>query len=424
MSESDLTKTMTTRADSRVGDLAVATEGGPIATEVELKPLALRPQYLPAAPETETIQLTVVASGWRWLWLFVVTVALPMAVASVYLLVIAAPRYTSSASFIVRSTVQHSQYPLAALSEESASSIARDETNAVNAYLTSRDVVEELAKNNNLREILSRPNADFLFRYPTFWLPNNNEYLFKRIQWMTDAEVDPITDISTIEVNAFSADDAKAVVVAMLAYAEALVNQMNARAYNDGLANADQFVAESLKRLNAIEDELQKFRNASGSVDPNVVAQSKLKVIEGLTTELAHVEATLAQQTTIAPTSPMLAGMRAQADSYRKEIEKRKLEIAGAAGSEAVKLEQYEKLVLQRELAAKALAAAEAERGQAREDTERQHLYIQLISRPNLSSDFARYPRVTLDLLAVLAVCLGVFQLLRLLGGVAAEHRA
>ncbi len=147
-------------------------------------------------------------------------------------------------------------------------------------------------------------------------------------------------------------------------------------------------------------------------------------MIEGLSTELAHIDATIAQQTAIAPTSPALSGLRAQADSYRKEIEKRKLEIAGSAGSEAVKLELYEKLVLQRDLAAKALAAAEAERSLARQDAERQHLYVQLIGRPNLSADFARYPRVTLDLLALLAVCLGLFQLLRLLGGITAEHRA
>ena len=147
-------------------------------------------------------------------------------------------------------------------------------------------------------------------------------------------------------------------------------------------------------------------------------------MIEGLSTELAHIEATIAQQTSMAPTSPFLAGLRAQAGSYREEIEKRKLEIAGSAGSEAVKLEQYEKLVLQRDLAAKALGAAEAERDLARQDTERQHLYVQLISRPNLSADFARYPRIALDLLVLLAVCLGVFQLLRMLGGVTAEHRA
>ena len=422
MSDSDLTKPIATLADSRSGEVAVASEAGPIVAEVELKPLAIRSQFFPAPIDATQLAPPAAKGGWRRL--FLVTVVLPMAAASVYLLAIAAPRFTSSASFIVRSAEQHSQDPLAALSEESASTIARDETHAVNAYLTSRDLVAALAKNNDLRTILSRPAGDFLFRYPTFWLPNNNEYLYQRFQWMAEANVDPITNISTIEVNAFSAEDARTIVVAMLDYAEALVNQMNERAYNDGLESADQFAAEARKQLDSVEDRLKAYRNASGSVDPNVVAQSKLKVIEGLSTELAHVDATIAQQTAIAPTSPALSGLRAQADSYRKEIEKRKLEIAGSAGSEAVKLELYEKLVLQRDLAAKALAAAEAERSLARQDAERQHLYVQLIGRPNLSADFARYPRVTLDLLALLAVCLGLFQLLRLLGGITAEHRA
>jgi capsular polysaccharide transport system permease protein len=422
VSERDPTGSIAALADARASGVVVAREAGPIVADVELKPLAIRSQFLPAPIDAATVEPAAAKSAWRWLLL--VTVALPMAAASLYLLAIAAPRFTSSASFIVRSAGQHSQDPLAALSEESASTVARDETNAVNAYLTSRDLVVELSKNNNLQAILSRPAGDFLFRYPTFWLPNNNEYLYQRFQWMADVAVDPITNISTIEVNAFSAEDARAIVVAMLGYAEALVNRMNERAYADGLENADRFAAEARDRLESVEDALKAYRNASGSVDPNVVAQSKLKVIEGLSTELAHIDATIAQQGAIAPTLPALSGLRARADSYRKAIEKRKLEIAGSAGSEAVKLELYEKLVLQRDLAAKALAAAEAERSLARQDKERQHLYVQLISRPNLSADFARYPRVTLDLLALLAVCLGIFRLLRLLGGITAEHRA
>ena len=422
MSQSDSTKSVALR-EAPAGELAVTNEGGPITTtEVELKPLAPRSQLLPAVADAPMVSPAVATGGW-W-WLFVLTVVLPMAAASVYLLVVATPRFSSSASFVVRSTVEQNQDPIAALTANSSSTIAHDETNAVNAYLTSRDVVDELVKNNGLRAILDRPGADFLFRYPTFWLPDNKEYLYQRFQWMADAEIDPITSISTIEVNAFTAEDARAIASAMLGYAEALVNQMNERAYKDGVANADRSVTEAQRQFDTVEEALRTFRNETGSVDPNLVAESKLKVIEGLSTELAEVEATIAQQTSIAPNSPSLKGLRAQAESYRKEIDKRKLEIAGSAGSEAAKLEGYEKLALQRDLAAKALAAAQAERTQARQDAERQHLYVQLISRPNLSTDFARYPRATLDLLVLLAVCLGIFQLLRLLGGITAEHRA
>ncbi len=408
------------RTESREPAVVAVSEGGPVIAEVRLQPLTAHSPLLPGAAAKPQV-----ASSGRggWIWLFVITVLAPMALASTYFFGVAAPRYASTASFIVRSSSPQSD-PLAALSQEGSGTIARDETSAVNAYLLSRDLVDQLARNNDLRAVLGRGGDDFLFRYPTFWLPNNNEYLFQRFQWMASAKVDPVTNISTIEVNAFSAQDAKAIAEAMLASAEALVNQMNQRAYQDDLANADRFVAEARKELDEVEAALKSHRNESGSVDPNLVAQSKLKVIEGLSTELAHVEAQVAQTAAVAPTSPTLAGLRAQADSYRKEIGKRKLEIAGSVGSEAAKLEKYEKLLLQRELAAKALGAAQAQRTQAVEDTQRQHLYVQLISRPNLSADFARYPRVLLDLAVLLVLCLGVFQLLRTLGGITAEHRA
>jgi len=209
----------------------------------------------------------------------------------------------------------------------------------------------------------------------------------------------------------------------MLGYAEALVNQMNMRTYEDGLAIANRFVAEAQKEVDAVEAELQAYRNVSGSVDPNLVAQSKLQVIQGLSGQLAQIEAAIAQQRAIAPISPNLAGLRAQAQSLNGEIEKRKLEIAGSTGSEAVKLQTYEQLILRRELAAKELAAAVAQRDQARQDSERQHLFIQLITQPNLSRDFAGYPRVAFDLLALLALCLAVFQVMRKLAQVASEHR-
>jgi capsular polysaccharide transport system permease protein len=421
LSESRLTATATTAPSASSSKaVAIATEVGPVVAEVELKPLAI-PGELPLS-SAEAIANPAVGF-WGRHRLFIGVVILPMLIAAVYLIPIAAPRYSSSASFVVKSTTQQSGDPLAALAQQSGQTIASDETYAVNAYLTSRDVVDLLAKNNELRAVLNRPGADFLLRYPTFWLPDDNEFLYRRFQWMASAYVDPVTTISTIEVNAFSPEDAQTLTRAMIGYAEALVNRMNERAYQDSLAMANHFVDEAQKDVDRIGTELQKFRNVSGSIDPTLVSQSKLKVIEGLSTQLAEIEATVAQQASVAPSSPTLTGLRAQAQSYRAEIEKRKLEIAGSTGSEATKLETYEQLTLRRDLGAKALQAAAAQRDQAREDAERQHLYIQMITQPNLSRDFARYPRVTLDLLVLLAICLAIFQLLRKVGQVAAEHR-
>ena len=287
--------------------LAIATDGGPLVAEIELQPLAIRPILPPSAPDSTVVQP---ASGfWGRYRLFILTVVVPMLIGSLYLFAVAAPRYASSASFIVRAVAPSA--PLTARIgqvggsgksagsgrsaaagkragrrrrgapgrwEESGglpgiagSSIAQEETFAINAYLNSRDIVEQLSKNNDLRGILSRPEGDFLFRYPTFWLPDDNEFLFQRFQWMVSASVDSTTSISTIEVNAFTPDDAQALATAMLEYAEGLVNQMNQRTYDDGLAAANRFVADAQKEFDDVEAELKAYRNASGSIDPEAI---------------------------------------------------------------------------------------------------------------------------------------------------------
>jgi capsular polysaccharide transport system permease protein len=468
-------------SEDEFGALAIATDAGPVVVEIELEALDVRPLLQPTAAKIAAVE--PVPGFWKRYRLFIFTVIMPMTIGAVLLLVVATPRYASTASFIVRSigrpdpqtslmltsqllssstsqlnssstqggsstgqlgssSTQLSSSPmqlptqlstmmLPAMSPTLAqnpmstgSAIAPDETFAVNAYLTSRDLVDQLVKNNELREILSRPEGDFLFRYPTFWLPDDAEFLYQRFGWMASAEVDEYTLVSTIEVNAFRPEDALALANAMLEGAEARVNKMNQRSYDDGLVAANRLVAEAQKEVDEASSELQAYRNASGSIDPNAVAQSKLTVIQGLSAQLAQVRATLAQQTALSPRSPTLAPLRAQAQSLHEEIEKRKLEIAGSSRAEADKLERYEQLTTRAQLAATALATAAGQRDQARQDVQLQHFFIQVIDRPKLSRGYARYPRTVLDLLVLLALCLATFYTIRKMYGLTSAYHA
>ncbi len=468
--EPDAAVELTTANDGetagQAGALALSTQGGPLVVEIELEPLALHPLLPPSLWEVGTVEPAV--GFWGSYRLFILTVVVPMLIASIYLFAIATPRFASSASFIVRSVTDSGApqqsvattpmtqqaasatpqtqpgqgstpalpMPLQSTSpmlnpsslqsplpgQTGVTTIAESETYAISAYLTSRDVVDRLVKSNGLREILSRAEGDFVYRYPTFWLPDNNELLYQRFKWAVSADVDDSTLISKIEVNAFRAEDAQALATALLKYAEELVNKMNQRSYEDGLAVANRFVAEAQKDVDAVEAELKTYRSTTSSIDPNLVALSKLQVIGTLSTQLAQIEATIAQLKVITPTSPNLAALRAQAEAYRAEIDKRKHEIAGPAGSEADKLETYDELTTRAGLAATSLAAAIAERDQARETAMRQHLFIQVIARPNLALDYARYPRRVLDLLVLLAICLTAFQILRKVADSRAQH--
>ena len=79
--------------------------------------------------------------------------------------------YVSEAHFIVRSRAGSGASMLSGLADTSvlqpltSMSSSYDDTQAVNDYLTSRDVIERLIKEINLLELLSRPEADFIARF-------------------------------------------------------------------------------------------------------------------------------------------------------------------------------------------------------------------------------------------------------------------
>ena len=393
-----------------------------MVAEVELRPLRVQGELTLGQPTTTAAAAPARSFIGRHL-LFITTVVIPVFFAGLYLFVIAAPRYASESSFIVRSTDDNSALAnLASMIGSSGASRAIDETYAINEYLTSRDIVDLLAANNNLREILSRPGADFIARFPTSWLPDNREWLYQRFQWMVSAKIDDSTGISTIEVNAFTPEDARAMTVALLGYAEALVNKLNERAYQDALNVANHFVDMAMADVRNAEKELSAYRNSAGMVDPGTESDLTLKIIETLSIDLARTEAAISEQAALAPHSPQTEALRQQARSYEQEIARRRLEIAGADASAASKLGKFEELVLKRELAAKSLENTVASRDKAREDVTRQHLYVQVISEPN-NPDIARYPRAILGLPAVAAIALLVFFVLRGFRDVTLEHQ-
>jgi capsular polysaccharide transport system permease protein len=391
--------------------------------EVERQQSRIRPEVRPLSIDSGSGQGS--PGFWRRHRLFIVTVVLPMTIGVGLLHFVVTPRYGSTASFIVRTIDPPSPQELTAHIEAGVqSTIANDETNAILAYLNSRDIVDLLENNDDLRGILGRSQADFIFRYPTFWLPDNEEFLYRRFKWLVKAEADPESLIITVDANAFSPRDAQAIVQALLRYAEARVNRLNERYYHDEVALADRYIVDAQKNFDVVEAELKRFRNATGSVDPTLVAQEELNVVQALTTQLAQGEATIAQQLAMAPRSPVLGGLRAATQSYRDEIEKRNRAIAGAPGSEASKLETYDLLTLRQTLAVQALTDAVTQRDQARQDAQRRHVFLQLVTQPSLSLDWAQYPQTAWDLSWLLAFCLALFQVLSRLRNCALEHIA
>lgn len=355
--------------------------------------------------------------------LFITVVVLPCLVASLYLFVLASDRYLSEVKFVVRSAGAESSLgqPGNVSVGMHGLSRAHDDAYVVNEYVTSRDALAWLTEHENLRDVFSRQGADIINRYPNFYTADTREGFYRYFKRMVSSDLDDATGISTVSVEAFSAEDAQRIARGLVHASEALVNKINARSDADAVAIADEDIARAKARVEQLEARLQEYRSRAGFVDVQAENLSALRTITDLSTSLARLEATLRQQRMAMPGSPVTRNLEAQAASLRAEIARRKDAVAGSDSSIASKAGEYGQLNAELSIAKTAWTNAEAYRETARRNAERQHLYLQTVVDANAPDQFT-YPRRKLYLLLTFLIAEMIFIIARYIRQYAYEH--
>jgi capsular polysaccharide transport system permease protein len=356
-------------------------------------------------------------------WLFLLTVCLPVATAILYFGFIASGQFVSEARFVVRTSSHNEVGNIASFMQDQKISRASDETFAVAEYLKSRDILSSLVENAGLRAILSRPEADFVNRFPNFYSRDNSEELYEHFSGFVDVRVDAQSGIAQLRVRAFLPEDAKTLVNAMLSDAESLVNHMNKRVFEDSMRLASAAVDEERGKFIDVEKRLTQYRNLQNLVDPNKESAAALNQLGKLMVSLMQYESALSQEIAQAPLSPRIASLRASVASMREEIAKQRDRISGTETSLVSKLSEFDQLMLDRELASRSLSAAVGRYANARQDLLQQQYYLQTIVSPNLP-DQAFYPKRLLCILFTFGVCVCVFWIARSVLQNIQEHAA
>jgi capsular polysaccharide transport system permease protein len=350
-----------------------------------------------------------------------VSLALPIAVAAVYLLLIAAPRYSSESDFMVRTVASSDMGNLATLFTDSKVTRASDETYAVSEYLTSRDAVDTLVRDDGLKDLLSRPQGDFINRFPNVFTRNTREQLYRHFQNFVDLTIDTESGIARLRTVAFTPQDAKALNNAMLRNAEAFVNRLNARIFNDSLTVAARDVEEQKAKFTEIEGRLTAYRNSENVLDPNKEVAEALTGIGTLMTRLSNAESNLAETTTLAPRAPQISSLNGVVAALREQIAAERQRLAGKKNSLSTKFAEFDRIMLDRTLASKQLESALTEYDKARQDMARQHFYLQTVVDPD-APDQAGQPRRLLYRFVTALISVGVYSILRALLKNVREH--
>lgn len=355
-------------------------------------------------------------------WPFLIVVVVPTLLAALYFLILASPRYVSEARFVVRSQSEQSPNPLGLALQGVGVSTSSTDAFAVHEYMKSREAVENLRRQSLMQSAYERPKVDFISALMPAWGGRTKEDEYRGFQRFLTVGYDSTNGISTLRVEAFRPEDAQRIARALLNGGEQLVNRLNDRSSQQAVVDAERRLREVEARLSAAQSSLTAFRNRERFIDPARTATEGGQLIGELMVTVATLRAEQAQVAAVTPDSPQLPILAGRIRAYEAQIATERARLAGDANSLAPKIGVYESLLLDRELANRAVMAARTSLDEAQLDARKQRLYLDQVVEPNLP-DKATEPKRLLSILAVFATLMLVYGVGWLVWAGVKEHR-
>jgi capsular polysaccharide transport system permease protein len=353
--------------------------------------------------------------------IFVLTVAVPTALAILYYGVVASDVYISESRFVVRSPQRDAPSGLSALLAGAGISHSRDDTYTVQGYALSRDALHELERRLKLRAAYSSRDIDVFSRFPGLSWDDSFEAFFSHYTDHVQLVYDTTASITTLQVRAYTPEMARDVNETLLQVSEHLVNNLNDRSRQDLIQVAQREVKAAEDRSRSAAMALSSFRNKGQVMDVQREAAMQIDTAARLREDLRITETQIAKLKQVAPANPQIATLNAEASRLRKAIDSETAKALGQGNSLNAKAPAYERLLLEKDFADKALASALASLEGARNDAARKQLYLERLVQPNLP-DTALEPRRIRSVFTVFVVGLLAWGVVSLLVAGVREH--
>jgi capsular polysaccharide transport system permease protein len=315
-------------------------------------------------------------------------------------------QYMSEARFAVRGGERVNADPIASLTGLSSFTQAQDSLIVVN-YVKSQAIVENLDRTIGLRDMFSRHDIDWLSRF------NRNdsiEKLVKYWRWKIKANVESPSGIITVQVRAFSPEDALKIANAIVSSSEQLINTMSTRARQDAMEEAESELGRAEKRLGEVREALHNLRNAQSTLDPRRTAEGINKLIGELRLERARLEeeANSVRRSQVNETAPQMQLLRTRIQVIGDQITDLERQLTSTTETSATpvsgKITRFDELELERQIAEKQYTLAVAAFERARVNAERQKVYLINFVSPLLPQDVVWPKRFWLSLAGLVTV--------------------
>lgn len=339
---------------------------------------------------------------------FALLVIVPTLLSAFYYAFVASDQYTTEIQFGVRSADQQRNDATQIFQGMASASQIGLQSNIIVQYIKSREIVDAIAKDFDLRAAFGRDSIDYLSRLD-HRAPSEDLVTYWR------AKVDPYFELTTgiirVRVRAFSPEEARAIGVRIVKLSEKLSDDLSRRARGDYVRFAQEQVDEATERLSKVRQSLLEFREQQRTLDPGKEADSARAGIAKLREELARVRTDLiASQVQLGDRSPVIVALRDRVAALEGQIAEAERKLVGDRGQSATtkNLRRFETLESERQIAEKFYEVALQSLQRAQFEANRQAHYLEVFVHPSLAEK-STYPRRDVSVLIVFAAALGIW---------------
>ena len=366
-------------------------------------------------------------------WLKIILIGMPMLLYALYLGLVAADRYVSESIIAVRQAGgEGASLPGAAMLLAGVNPPAREDTLFLKEFIHSRGLLLKLQEQLDLRGHFSTPTLDWPFRLAA---DASREDFIDFFRARVDVLFDDRSSLLTVRAQGFDAATAQQLNRAILEESERFVNESSHRIARERLRFAEGELQLAAERLQLARNQVLAFQNKHRLLDPQAQALAAGVLTAELEATKSRLEAELGSlRAFLFDDSYQVSALKSRIDALQRQIdaERRRATTNGAggrsgrSGNNGARLNalaiDFQGLQLQAEFAQDAYKLALGAVENARIDATRKLKSLIVVEPPSLP-ETAEHPRIAYNLATLLAICVLLYAITRLVLATIREHQ-
>jgi capsular polysaccharide transport system permease protein len=283
---------------------------------------------------------------------------------------------------------------------------ANEDAVIVRDFIYSRDMVRALDERLGIRSHYESGEFDTFSRMdPDGSLEDFLEYF----RDMVAVGIDSTTNISTLRVSAFDPETSNKIAQTIIELSEVLVNRLSDRIVNDSLQFARSEVENAENRVRQATASLTQFRTETNSINPNEETTGVFRIITELETHLATTRAELLQaRSYMQDSSPQVRVLQGKVDALERQVasERRRLSNEESSSDYTRLIDNFEPLLLEKELATQQYSSTLASMELARIEAQRKQRYLLPFIPPQVPDEAVEPKRLKSIITIFLGLCI------------------